>query len=112
MTAEDFRTLALELPEAMEQSHMNHPDFRVRGKIFATIWPDDDWGMVKLTAEQQVMFCKSEPKVYVPIKGYWGKKGATSVNLRAAKKGSVRKALVAAWLNTAPKRLAQLLDED
>ena len=46
MTVDDFRKLALDLPEAIESAHMNHPDFRVRNKIFATIWPDESWGMV------------------------------------------------------------------
>jgi hypothetical protein len=105
MTADEFRKLALSLPEAVEQSHMKHPDFRVGGKIFATIWPDDQWGMVKLIVEQQAGFVRSEPKVFQPIKGYWGEKGATSVFLRAAKKASVKKALEFAWTNVAPKRL-------
>jgi hypothetical protein len=106
MTAVEFRKLALDLPEAVESSHMNHPDFRVRGKIFATLWPDDDWGMVKLTPEQQTMFTHSEPKIFEPIQGGWGRRGATRVLLRVAKKSSVKKALVAAWLNTAPKKLS------
>jgi hypothetical protein len=106
MTADEFRKLALDLPEAVEASHMNHPDFRVRGKIFATLWPDDDWGMVKLTPEQQTMFTHSEPKIFQAIKGGWGRRGATKVSLPAAKKNIVRKALIAAWLNTAPKKLS------
>jgi hypothetical protein len=110
MTADEFRKLALSFPKAVEMSHMNHPDFRVGGKIFATIWPDDNWGMVKLIVEQQASFIKAEPKVFQPIKGYWGKKGATSVNLRAAKKGSVMKALEMAWRNTAPKKLVREFD--
>jgi hypothetical protein len=108
MTCEDFRRLALELPEAEESSHMAHPDFRVRGKIFATLgYPDQDWGMVKLPPEQQEILSKSEPAVFVPVKGGWGRKGATSVRLKAAKKAEVRGALQAAWRNVAPKRLAE-----
>ncbi len=53
MTAKQFRRLALGFPEATENEHMGHPDFRVRGRIFATLGPDEDWGMVKLTPEQQ-----------------------------------------------------------
>ena len=52
MTAEEFRRIALGFPETEERSHMEHPDFRVGGKIYATIGPDEDWGMAKLTAEQ------------------------------------------------------------
>lgn len=107
MTAEDFRRLALELPEAAESSHMAHPDFRVRGKIFATLgYPNQEWAMVKLPPEQQEMFSKSEPAIFVPVKGGWGRQGATNVRLKAAKKAVVRSALLAAWRNVAPKRVA------
>jgi len=111
MTADDFRSLALSLPEATEESHMNHPDFRVRGKIFATLGPDEAWGMVKLTPEQQGLFVRTEPKVFQPIKGGWGRRGCTQVILEAATEPSVRQALVAAWRNTAPKTLARQLDD-
>jgi hypothetical protein len=104
MTVEDFRHLASELPEAVESSHMAHPDFRVGGKIFATLgYPD--WAMVKLPPEQQELFSKAEPAVFVPVKGGWGRQGATNVRLKAAKKTMVRSALLAAWRNVAPKRL-------
>jgi hypothetical protein len=62
--------------------------------------------MVKLTPEQQHYFSKGEPEVFVPVKGAWGRRGATSVNLKSAKKASFLKALNTAWRNTAPKRLA------
>lgn len=108
MTREQFRRMALSLPEATEGQHMDHPDFRVRGKIFATLaYPDERWGMVKLTSEQQEEFVRAEPEAFVPVKGGWGRRGATSVKLRAAKRGSLRRALAAAWCNTAPKELAQ-----
>lgn len=107
MTAEDFRRLALELPETVESAHMAHPDFRVGGKIFATLgYPDQDWAMVKLPPEQQELFSKTEPAVFVPVKGGWGRQGATNVRLKAAKKTTVRSALLAAWGKVAPKRLA------
>src|SRR5438034_11454670 len=69
VTADDFRSIALSLPEAAESAHMGHPDFRVRGKIFATLGPDEAWGMVKLTPEQQGQFNRAEPEVFVPIPG-------------------------------------------
>lgn len=107
MTSEDFRQIALSFPEASESSHMNHPDFRVAGKIFATLaYPDKAWGMVKLTPEQQSDFVHDDPEAFVPVKGGWGQKGATNVRLKAAKKTIVRTALAAAWSNTAPKQLA------
>jgi hypothetical protein len=111
MTPEDFRQLALDLPEATESSHMAHPDFRVRGKVFATLgYPDQNWGMVKLPPEQQELLSKAEPDVFVPAKGGWGRQGATSVLLKAAKKTAVRGALLAAWRRVAPKRLAAKLN--
>jgi hypothetical protein len=112
VTANDFRRLALSLPEAMESAHMDHPDFRVGGKIFATLGhPANGWGMVKLTPEQQHYFSKDEPEVFVPAKGAWGRRGATSVNLKAASKKTLEKAIRTAWRNTAPKRLAELFPE-
>ena len=107
MTVSEFRKMALSFPEAVERSLMDHPDFRVGGKIFATLgYFDAGWGMVKLRPHLQEEFVKAEPNVFVPAKGYWGRRGATCVELKGAKKTALRKALFAAWLNTAPKRLA------
>lgn len=108
MTARDFRRLALSFPATIEKAHQSHPDFRVAGKIFATLgYPDASWAMVKLTPEQQAEFIAAEPNVFVPVKGGWGSKGATNVKLRAAKAATVRSALAAAWCNIAPKHLAR-----
>jgi hypothetical protein len=104
--------MALTLPETTEESHMDHPDFRVRGKIFATLGhPAKGWGMVKLSAEQQHYFSKDYPSVFVPVKGAWGRRGATSVHLKTADRKILHEALVAAWRNIAPKRLAEQLPE-
>jgi hypothetical protein len=111
MTADKFRRLALSLPEVSEQSHMAHPDFRVGGKIFATLGPDEDWGMVKLTPTQQEPLVRGEPKVFQPASGAWGRRGATIVQLDDADEPTVRQALLAAWRNTAPKRLVLQFDE-
>jgi hypothetical protein len=111
MTVDEFRNLALSLPEAAENAHMGHPDFRVRGKIFATISPDNEWGMVKLTPEQQAVFVRSEPGVFRPVKGGWGRRGCTHICLETASEASVRQALGVAWRNTAPKRLAQQVED-
>src|SRR3954453_10077664 len=100
MNPEDFRRIALELDGATESAHMNHPDFRVRGKIFATLnYPAKGWGMVKLTPEQQSDFMKRAPKIFAPSAGAWGKRGATNVDLGAATKTMERHALKAAWSN-------------
>ena len=106
MTPQDFRRMALSLPESIEKAHMGHPDFRVCGKIFATLaYPDESVGMVKLTPEQQAACVKAEPDVFVPVKGKWGLGGATHVRLAKVKKPSLQRALVTAWRNTAPKTL-------
>jgi hypothetical protein len=106
MTAGDFRRLALSFPEATEGAHMDHPDFRVGGKIFATLgYPDMGVGMVKLFPDQQADFVRAEPKVFAAVTGAWGRRGATHVRLKAAKKASMLRALAAAWRNTAPRKL-------
>jgi len=110
MTGEEFRRLALSLPKTSEAAHMGHPDFRVGGKIFATLGPGEVWGMVKLTSEQQLLFVRTEPDVFRPFNGAWGRRGCTKVCLEAATDPAVRQALLAAWRNTAPKRLVQLTD--
>ena len=78
MTAEEFRKMALSLPETSEAAHMGHPDFRVGGKIFATLSPPGQgWAMVKLTPDQQESFVQAEPKVFAPFNGAWGRDGTT-----------------------------------
>jgi hypothetical protein len=106
MTSNDFRRLALSLPKTEERAHMSHPDFRVAGKIFATLgYPNAERGMVKVTPVEQEMLMSQEPAVFSPVKGAWGLKGCTSVNLKAAKKETMRQALVAAWQLAAPANL-------
>ncbi|HUA01207.1 MAG TPA: MmcQ/YjbR family DNA-binding protein [Candidatus Aquilonibacter sp.] len=110
VTSAEFRRLALRLPEATESAHQDHPDFRVGGKVFATLgYPRDGYGMVKLPPKEQVFFIEAEPKAFQPAAGAWGLRGSTIVLLRAAKKSSVQKALRAAWRNTAPKSVAAKL---
>jgi hypothetical protein len=111
MTAAEFRSLALSFPEASESAHMNHPDFRVRGKIFATLGPKEDWGMVKLTPDQQATFVRGKKGAFQPASGAWGRRGCTIVRLSDANEATVRQALSAAWRNTAPKKLAEEFDE-
>jgi hypothetical protein len=111
VTAEGFRRLALTLPEALESAHMGHPDFRVGGRIFATLgYPDASFGMVKLTSEQQELFLRVAPDVFAPAKGAWGRRGSTTVRLAPASASTLHDALTAAWRNVAPKRLAATLD--
>jgi hypothetical protein len=106
MTPAEFRRLALRFPEAEESAHMNHPDFRVAGKIFATLgYPDKDHGMVILPAEEQLRFLRERPKAFAAAKGAWGKRGSTTVLLDAVDKSTLRSALEIAWRNKAPKDL-------
>jgi len=108
MTSADLRRIALSFPEAEEKTHMDHPDFRVRGKIFATLgYPDRNHGMVKLFPDQQEKFMRDAPGAFAPAAGAWGRRGATVVRLKSAKEAVVREALAAAWRNWAPKDLAE-----
>jgi hypothetical protein len=106
MTSDEFRKMALEIPAAVERSHMNHPDFRVAGKIFASLGvPDENWGMVRLTPEQQRAFVEKAPEVFKPCKGAWGRQGYTNVYLAVGKATIVRASLDAAAANVAaPKQ--------
>jgi hypothetical protein len=97
MTADKFRTLALAIPGAVEGAHMGHADFRVQGKIFATLgYPDENFGMVKLSPAQQQLFIKKAPTAFAPCAGAWGKKGSTSVCLARAKAAELREMLASA----------------
>jgi hypothetical protein len=108
MTADKFRSLALEISGASESTHMRHPDFRIGGGIFATLgYPDDAHGMVKLTPEQQRTFLHKAPGVFAPCAGAWGKRGSTSIDLAAANVALVRAALDAASKNILTKRLTK-----
>jgi hypothetical protein len=100
MTPNEFRTVALNMPNAVESSHMKHPDFRVGGKVFATLgYPDVKSGMVKLTPEQQQVLIAAEPQVFHPANGAWGKRGSTIVNLEALDLKTAQSAISMAWSN-------------
>ncbi|HEY6255687.1 MAG TPA: MmcQ/YjbR family DNA-binding protein [Xanthobacteraceae bacterium] len=108
MTPKEFRRMALSMPEAIEASHMGHPDFRVGKKIFATMgYPDAASAMVKLTPEQQSVLVAAEPEIFVPVPGGWGRTGSTNVRLKAADAKTLKSALVTAWRNIAPTSLVQ-----
>ena len=78
----------------------------MRGRIFATLgYPDPAWGMLKLTPEQHIAFVDIEPTAFTPVKGAWGRGGATSLRLAAVSNRSLRLALAMAWRNVAPPRL-------
>ena len=111
MTADEYRKIALGFPESSEESHMDHPDFRVKGKIFATLGPGEEWGALKLTAEQQEFLIRAEPSAFKPASGAWGKRGYTIVTLSEVSEQDARHALTEAWRNTAPKQIVKQFDE-
>jgi hypothetical protein len=98
MTAADFRRIALSLEAAEEGSHMGAVDFRVRGRIFATLASQDQgYGNLMLTPDQQAEFVSELPEVFLPIPGWWGKMGATHVRLAQANEDVLAGALHASW---------------
>lgn len=104
-TSNHFRRIALSLPDAEERKHMNHPDFRVGGKIFATLgYPDKSRGMVKLPPEAQSEFVRECPAGFVRVKGAWGLKGCTSVLLDAVDEETLGRALTLAWQHASRQR--------
>jgi hypothetical protein len=112
MTIGRFRRIALALPDAVEGSHHGKADFRVGKRVFATLgYPDDKWGMVKLTPQQQTMLVDAEPGVFRPVPGAWGKNGSTNVLLAKADHVTLQSALAMAWRNVAPKSLLALHDK-
>ena len=106
MKAADFRKLALALPEASEGAHMGHADFRVGGKIFATLgYPNARFGMVAISPQEQDLLVRQHPNAFAPSPGAWGRAGSTSVRLAIAPRLAVKYALESAWTRRAPKRL-------
>ena len=105
---EIFRRIALGLAGAVEQAHHGHPDFRAHGRIFATLaYPDDDWGMVALTPDDQRDYVRAHPTAFEPAKGAWGLQGATMVRLAAIDEETLGAALTLAW-QTARARTAAM----
>src|SRR5262252_4110979 len=98
MNADDFRRIALSLDGAEASSHMRQPDFRVGGKIFATLASEKQgYGNLMLTPEQQAAFVEEMPEVFLPIPGGWGRHGATHIRLAEANEDVLHGALHAAW---------------
>jgi predicted DNA-binding protein (MmcQ/YjbR family) len=107
MTADGFRRIALGMNGASESAHMGHPDFRVNGRIFATLGaPDDKWGMVALTPDQQADSLR-EHKAMKPAAGAWGVKGATLVRLADVDEEALGAALTMAFQNATASRPAR-----
>jgi hypothetical protein len=98
MTASDFRRIALSLEGAEESAHMGAPDFRVSGRIFATLASESQgYGNLMLTPEQQAAFIAEAPEVFLPVAGGWGGNGSTHIRLAAASEDTLAGALHTAW---------------
>jgi len=98
MNASDFRRIALSLEGAEESSLMGAPDFRVGGKIFATLASESKgYGNLMLTPEQQAAFIADAPDIFLPVHGGWGRGGATHIRLAAANEDTLAGALHTAW---------------
>ena len=100
MTVAGFRRLALGLTGVVESAHMGHPDFRVNGRIFATLKADKQHGMVVLTPEEQSVFTRSHPAAFAPESGAWGRSGCTRVTLKAVDEDALGEAMTLAWQRT------------
>jgi hypothetical protein len=98
MTAKDFRRIALSFEGAEEGSHMGSADFRVGGRIFATLASaKQGYGNLMLTPEQQAAFVEEMPEVFLPIRGAWGRMGSTHIRLAQATEDILTGALRTAW---------------
>lgn len=110
MTPSEFRRIALSLANAVEGAHMGHADFRVSGKIFATLsYPDKNCGMVVLSPDQQQEYVQKDPDTFVPASGAWGRAGCTIVRLGSVDEETIGEAMTLAWQNALQKIKASQL---
>src|SRR5213592_2055129 len=104
MTAAKFREMALGFPDATEASHVGHPDFRVAGRIFATLgYPDDRYGVLMLTPDEQGDAIGLHPEAFSPAAGAWGRRGNTVVLLSAISTAALKRWMEMAWHHVASK---------
>jgi hypothetical protein len=94
------------MKDAVESAHMGHPDFRLNGRIFATLHPDHRSGMVKLTPDQQQIIVQENPAAFMPENGAWGRQGCTRVRLDSVDEDELGEAMTLAWQNIANKGMA------
>src|SRR5436190_381059 len=103
MTIKDFRRIALGLKDTIESAHMGHPDFRIDGRLFASLHKDQQWGMVALTPDQQQEFVIHGRETFVPENGAWGRMGYTKVHLASVDEDALGRALTLARQNAINK---------
>lgn len=106
MTLEEFAEMALSFPESIQGSHFSTTDFRVSGKIFATLRPDKERGVLALSRGDQALLRETSGDMFEPVPGSWGEKGWTFVMLHAADPDAVRHAMAMAWKKAAPKSVS------
>jgi hypothetical protein len=112
LTPAEFRRLALSFPDAVEGAHMGHADFRVGGRIFATLGhPSERFAVVMLTPSDQDLIVRDHPESFAPVKGAWGASGSTTVILAKARVRATTDAIEAAWRKRAPKRIVSEFDQ-
>lgn len=97
MLPEDVRALARMLPETVEGAHSGNPDFRVGGRVFATLWVEEARVVLRLRPSLQAALCEAEPDLFTPLDGAWGRRGWTSLDLDGCAEESLREVLLAAW---------------
>jgi len=105
LTPAKFATIALGFPEAVQGAHFDVTDFRVRGKLFATLREKDGRAVLKLAPDQQKLLMETAGGQFVPASGSWGLKGWTQVMLDRVDEGTMRHAMAIAWRTVAPKSL-------
>jgi hypothetical protein len=106
MTLKEFAEMALSFPESTQGSHFDTVDFRVKGKIFATLRPEKQRGVLILTCEDQAMLLETSGAAFEPVPGGWGEKGSTFVILERADPDIVHHAMAIAWKKAAPKTVS------
>jgi hypothetical protein len=102
MGPDDVRILALMLPEAVAGAHSGNPDFRVGGRVFATLWVEEARVVLRLAPADQAALCEAEPDLF---DGAWGRRGWTNLDLDLCPEETLRAALLGAWRTTAPAEL-------
>ena len=105
---EDARRLAGSLPEVTEGAHNGHPDFRVLGRIFATLWIEEERLVLRLSPAQQAEWTEADPDLFEAVDGAWGRRGWTNLFLWKTDESMLATALLAAWREVAPAAYDQL----
>jgi YjbR len=97
ITFKEYQKIALSFPEVTEQPHFDNPSFRFKNKIFATYWTKDNKAMVKLSLNDQSVFCSYNNEIFYPVNGKWGAQGATFVNMDLVRNDMFKDALKCAY---------------